>query len=90
MEAQTLEPDVPINEKENVHEWMRFGLKLAVQSALHPFEYSKVLIQVRRLHKFIFYSQITNYNHQKINSIISLITDRFRADFASQYNNFIR
>jgi carrier protein len=36
-----------INEdKENVNEWVRYGLKLAVQSVLHPFEYSKVLIQV--------------------------------------------
>lgn len=33
---------------ENVNEWLRFGLRMAVQSALHPFEYSKVLIQVRR------------------------------------------
>lgn len=34
-------------ERENVNEWIRFGLKLAVQSALHPLEYSKVLIQVK-------------------------------------------
>lgn len=33
-------------ERENVNEWVRFGLKLAVQSALHPLEYSKVLIQI--------------------------------------------
>lgn len=30
-----------------VSDWVRFGLKLGVQSVLHPFEYSKVLIQVR-------------------------------------------
>lgn len=31
----------------NVNEWIRFAMKLGVQSVLHPFEYSKVLIQVR-------------------------------------------
>jgi mitochondrial carrier len=36
-----------MDEKENVNDWIRFGMKLAVQSALHPFEYSKVLIQVK-------------------------------------------
>jgi len=36
-------------ERENVNEWVRFGLKLAVQSALHPLEYSKVLIQVKNI-----------------------------------------
>lgn len=35
-----------IEEQENVNEWIRFGLKLAVQSALHPLEYSKILIQI--------------------------------------------
>lgn len=34
------------DERENVNEWIRFGLKFAVQSALHPFEFSKVLIQI--------------------------------------------
>lgn len=29
-----------------VSEWMRFGLRLGVSAALHPFEYSKVLIQL--------------------------------------------
>lgn len=29
-----------------VKEWVRVGMKLAVQSVLHPIEYSKVLIQV--------------------------------------------
>lgn len=33
-------------ENENVNNWIKFGMKLAVQSVLHPFEYSKVLIQV--------------------------------------------
>lgn len=35
------------DDRENVNEWLRFGLKLGVQSLLHPFEYSKVLMQVR-------------------------------------------
>lgn len=35
-------------DRENVNEWIRFGMKLGVQSLLHPFEYSKVLIQVRK------------------------------------------
>lgn len=33
-------------EDDHANEWIRFGMKLAVQSVLHPFEYSKVLIQV--------------------------------------------
>ena len=37
--------DVP-EPNEQVNEWIRFGMKLAVSSALHPFEYAKVLIQV--------------------------------------------
>lgn len=36
------------DERENVNEWARFAMKLGVQSILHPFEYSKVLIQVIR------------------------------------------
>jgi hypothetical protein len=35
-----------IDDRENANEWVKFGLRLAVQSALHPFEYGKVLIQV--------------------------------------------
>lgn len=35
------------NETEyEVNEWMRFGLRLGVSTALHPFEYAKVLMQV--------------------------------------------
>jgi hypothetical protein len=34
------------DERDNVNEWIRFGMKLAVQGALYPFEFSKVLIQV--------------------------------------------
>ncbi|KNC34673.1 hypothetical protein FF38_09124 [Lucilia cuprina] len=39
------------NEDENQHnkevsEWIRFGMRLGVSAALHPFEYSKVLIQL--------------------------------------------
>lgn len=30
-----------------VKEWVRVGMKLAIQGVLHPIEYSKVLIQVR-------------------------------------------
>lgn len=37
-----------IDDKENANEWIRFATKLAVQSVLHPLEYSKVLIQVRK------------------------------------------
>lgn len=29
-----------------INEWIRFGLRLGVSAALHPFEYSKVLIQL--------------------------------------------
>lgn len=29
-----------------VSEWMRFGMRLGVSAALHPMEYSKVLIQL--------------------------------------------
>lgn len=36
------------DDHENVNEWIRFGMKLGIQSLLHPFEYSKVLIQVRK------------------------------------------
>lgn len=36
-------------EKEHVNEWMRFGMKVAVQGILHPLEYSKVLIQVSNI-----------------------------------------
>jgi mitochondrial carrier len=35
------------DDRDNANEWIRFGMKLGVQSLLHPFEYSKVLIQVR-------------------------------------------
>lgn len=35
------------SDKDNANEWIRFGMRLGVQSILHPFEYSKVLIQVR-------------------------------------------
>lgn len=46
------------DERENVNEWMRFGLKLAVQSALHPFEYSKVLIQVSEKMKISLFTNV--------------------------------
>lgn len=46
------------DERENVNEWMRFGLKLAVQSALHPFEYSKVLIQVSEKTKISLFTNV--------------------------------
>ena len=35
------------DERENANAWVHFGMRLGVQSLLHPFEYSKVLIQVR-------------------------------------------
>lgn len=31
---------------EGVPTWMDFGMRLGISSALHPFEYAKVLIQV--------------------------------------------
>ncbi|XP_067646571.1 mitochondrial carrier homolog 2 [Eurosta solidaginis] len=34
------------HESREVNEWIRFGMRLAVSAALHPFEYSKVLIQL--------------------------------------------
>lgn len=51
MEAVQARIDDP-NLKEN--EWVKYGLKLGVQSLLHPLEYSKVLIQVRTATKKIF------------------------------------
>jgi hypothetical protein len=37
------------DERQEANEWIRFGMKLAVQSALHPIEYAKTLIQVSNL-----------------------------------------
>jgi mitochondrial carrier len=34
------------SEQAAVNEWTKYGMKLAVSAALHPFEYAKVLIQV--------------------------------------------
>lgn len=34
------------DKNKEANEWMKFGMRLAVSSALHPFEYAKVLIQV--------------------------------------------
>ncbi|KAH8371072.1 hypothetical protein KR093_006088 [Drosophila rubida] len=34
------------NEDSEVNTWIRFGLRLGVSAALHPFEYSKMLIQI--------------------------------------------
>lgn len=51
-----------------VKEWVRVGMKLAVQSVLHPIEYSKVLIQVS-----IFFQDCINDNY----SWIFLIIDWF-------------
>jgi hypothetical protein len=48
---------------ENVNEWIRYGLKIAVQSALHPFEYSKVLIQVKCCINFFFLINLMKKNH---------------------------
>lgn len=33
-------------ENKEVNEWIHFGFRLAVSSALHPLDYSKTLIQV--------------------------------------------
>ncbi|XP_059615176.1 mitochondrial carrier homolog 2 [Phlebotomus argentipes] len=34
------------DQQHELNEWIRFGLRLGLQSALHPFEYAKVLIQI--------------------------------------------
>jgi len=34
------------DEREHASAWVNFGMRLGVQSLLHPFEYSKVLIQI--------------------------------------------
>lgn len=41
-----MEPAVTPESETQVNEWIRFGLRLGVSAALHPFEYSKVLIQL--------------------------------------------
>ncbi|XP_034103452.1 mitochondrial carrier homolog 2 [Drosophila nasuta] len=38
--------DYSRNEETEVNGWIRFGLRLGVSAALHPFEYSKTLIQI--------------------------------------------
>lgn len=38
--------DANQNTNKEVAEWVRFGMRLAVSAALHPLEYSKVLIQL--------------------------------------------
>ncbi|XP_023167116.1 mitochondrial carrier homolog 2 [Drosophila hydei] len=38
--------DYTRNEETEVNSWVRFGLRLGVSAALHPFEYSKTLIQI--------------------------------------------
>ncbi|KAH8301945.1 hypothetical protein KR044_001243 [Drosophila immigrans] len=38
--------DYSRNEDSEVNGWIRFGLRLGVSAALHPFEYSKTLIQI--------------------------------------------
>lgn len=54
-------PEAQFDERENVNEWLRFGFKLAAQSLLHPFEYSKVLIQVRIVN-FVYLFNVTAEN----------------------------
>lgn len=34
------------SQHDEVSEWLRFGMRLGVSAALHPFEYSKVLMQL--------------------------------------------
>lgn len=34
------------DQNKEVSEWVRFGMRLGVSAALHPIEYSKVLIQL--------------------------------------------
>lgn len=38
--------DYSRNEETEVNGWIKFGLRLGVSAALHPFEYSKALIQI--------------------------------------------
>ncbi|XP_017864177.1 PREDICTED: mitochondrial carrier homolog 2 [Drosophila arizonae] len=38
--------DYTRNEETEVNSWIRFGLRLGASAALHPFEYSKTLIQI--------------------------------------------
>lgn len=43
--------DEPTEEEINMqNQWMSFGSRVAIRIALHPFEYAKVLIQVRFHH----------------------------------------
>lgn len=41
-----------------VGEWVRFGLRLGVTTALHPFEYAKVLMQVGYPDKILMISDV--------------------------------
>lgn len=38
--------DYSRNEETEVNGWIRFAMRLGVSAALHPFEYSKTLIQI--------------------------------------------
>lgn len=64
-------------DKEQVNEWIRFGMKVAIQGILHPIEYSKVLIQVSLLHK----------KFAKIN--FTQFSDWLRADSTVSHKDFI-
>ena len=71
----------PQFENENANEWIRFGMKLAAQSLLHPFEYSKILMQVHKQKVFpTFQYQFFNY----------LFLDRFRTNSSTCYNHYFR
>lgn len=39
--------DEELKKEARVQNYINFGMRTAVSSALHPFEYAKVLIQVR-------------------------------------------
>jgi hypothetical protein len=46
VKISTINDDEREYERENVNEWVRFAFKIGMQSAFHPLEMSKTLIQV--------------------------------------------
>lgn len=65
-------------ENEHANEWIRFGMKLAVQGVLHPFEYSKVLIQVSKFnHCLPFPNNSLSYVNSAIFKVGSISSIKF-------------
>lgn len=44
-----MDPQQQHNEDTQANRLIKFGMRLGVSAALHPFEYAKVLIQVPRI-----------------------------------------